>query len=75
MALALATIYHLGDLINDYVLNPALRNDLSLRYLATADERGPQQVEAMALKRTYTRLDSSKDARILCIRQRTASKR
>jgi len=54
----------LDDFIDDYALDPALRN-LSLLYLVTVNERGPQRIEAVPLKLQYahTRLaDSSERA-------------
>ena len=58
-------LYDLGDFIDDYALDPALRNDLSLLFLVTINDQGPQRVEAVPLKLEYahTRLaDSSERA-------------
>ncbi|HCU94294.1 MAG TPA: poly-gamma-glutamate biosynthesis protein [Actinobacteria bacterium] len=55
--------YDLGDFIDDYALDPALRNDLSLLYLVTVDERGPRRIDAVPLKLEYahTRLPDSSE--------------
>jgi len=56
-------LYDLGDFIDDYALDPARRNDLSLLFLVTVDNRGPQRVEAVPLKLEYahTRLADSNE--------------
>ena len=51
-------LYDLGDFIDDYAVDPRLRNDLGLLFLVTFDEHGPRRVEAIPLKLEfcYTRL-------------------
>ena len=51
-------LYDLGDLIDDYAVHPALRNDLGLLWLVTLDEHGPVRTEAVpiALDYCHTRL-------------------
>jgi Bacterial capsule synthesis protein PGA_cap len=51
-------LYDLGDFIDDYAVDPSLRNDLGLLFLVTFDERGPSRLEAIPLKLEfcYTRL-------------------
>jgi poly-gamma-glutamate synthesis protein (capsule biosynthesis protein) len=58
------TLYDLGDFIDDYAVNPALRNDLGLLFLVTLDEQGPRCLEAIPLKLDYchTRLAEGEDA-------------
>jgi len=46
-------LYDLGDFVDDYALDPALRNDLGLLFLVTVDSRGLQRVEAVPLKLEY----------------------
>jgi poly-gamma-glutamate capsule biosynthesis protein CapA/YwtB (metallophosphatase superfamily) len=46
-------VYDLGDFIDDYAVDPALRNDLGMLFTVTLDERGPAEVEAMPLKLDY----------------------
>jgi poly-gamma-glutamate synthesis protein (capsule biosynthesis protein) len=50
-------LYDLGDFIDDYAVNPWLRNDLGLLFLVTLDSRGPIRLEAvpLALDTAYTR--------------------
>ncbi len=48
-------LYDLGDFIDDYPVDPALRNDLSLLFLVTLAAAGPVRVEAVPLKLEYAR--------------------
>ncbi|MGE5135481.1 MAG: CapA family protein [Gemmatimonadota bacterium] len=48
-------LFDLGDFIDDYPVDPALRNDLSLLFLVTLDAVGPVRVEAVPLKLEYAR--------------------
>jgi poly-gamma-glutamate synthesis protein (capsule biosynthesis protein) len=43
-------LYDLGDFVDDYAVDPELRNDLGLLFLVTLDERGPLRLEAVPLK-------------------------
>lgn len=43
-------LYDLGDVIDDYVRDPVLRNDLGLIFLVDVDEDGPVRLEAWPLK-------------------------
>src|SRR5438105_6720320 len=51
-------LYDLGDFIDDYVVDPVLRNDLGLVFLLTLDSQGPLRLEAVpiALEFCHTRL-------------------
>jgi poly-gamma-glutamate synthesis protein (capsule biosynthesis protein) len=46
-------LYDLGDFVDDYAVDPELRNDLGLLWLVTVDERGPRRVEALPLALDY----------------------
>ncbi|MFG1941781.1 CapA family protein [Nonomuraea sp. NPDC048826] len=48
-------LYDLGDFIDDYAVDPDLRNDLSLLFLVTVDELGPIRLRAVPLKLDYCR--------------------
>jgi poly-gamma-glutamate synthesis protein (capsule biosynthesis protein) len=50
-------LFDLGDFLDDYAVDPALRNDLGLVFVVTLDERGPSRVEAIpiALDFCFTR--------------------
>lgn len=48
-----SVIYDLGDFIDDYATDPALRNDLGLLFLVTLDRDGPVRLEALPLKLDY----------------------
>jgi poly-gamma-glutamate synthesis protein (capsule biosynthesis protein) len=45
-------LYDLGDFIDDYAVDPALRNDLGLLFIATVDPR-PRRLEAIPLDLDY----------------------
>jgi poly-gamma-glutamate synthesis protein (capsule biosynthesis protein) len=57
-------LYDLGDFLDDYAVDPRLRNDLGLLWLVTLDEHGPLRLEAVPLKLEYchTRLADGRDA-------------
>jgi poly-gamma-glutamate capsule biosynthesis protein CapA/YwtB (metallophosphatase superfamily) len=57
-------LYDLGDFLDDYRVDPRLRNDLSLLFLVTLDARGPVRLEALPLKLEFchTRLATGEDA-------------
>jgi poly-gamma-glutamate capsule biosynthesis protein CapA/YwtB (metallophosphatase superfamily) len=67
-------LYDLGDFLDDYRVDPRLRNDLSLLFLVTLDARGPVRLEALPLKLDFchTRLAAGDDATWLRRRFRTA---
>ena len=46
-------LYDLGDFLDDYRLDPRLRNDLGLLVLVALDENGPRRLEAQPLKLDY----------------------
>jgi poly-gamma-glutamate capsule biosynthesis protein CapA/YwtB (metallophosphatase superfamily) len=48
-------LYDLGDFLDDYAVDPVLRNDLGLLFLVDLDERGPLRLEAIPLKLDYCR--------------------
>jgi poly-gamma-glutamate capsule biosynthesis protein CapA/YwtB (metallophosphatase superfamily) len=57
-------LFDLGDFLDDYAVDPVLRNDLGLLFLVTLDERGPIQMEAVPLRLDFchTRLAEGDDA-------------
>jgi poly-gamma-glutamate capsule biosynthesis protein CapA/YwtB (metallophosphatase superfamily) len=48
-------LYDLGDFLDDYAVDPLLRNDLGLMCLVTLDEGGPRRIEALPLQLQYAR--------------------
>lgn len=72
--LAGPVLYDLGDFLDDYAVDAALRNDLGLLFLVTVDERGPHRIEAVPLKLDYcyTRLATKEEAAWIAHRFRTA---
>ena len=67
-------LFDLGDFIDDYAVDPVLRNDLGLLFLVTLDQSGPSRLEAIPLKLEYcyTRPAEGDDARWVRDRFRTA---
>jgi hypothetical protein len=61
------TLFDLGDFIDDYAVNPVLRNDLGLLWLVTLDTGGPKRVEGVPLRLEYahTRLADPEETRLL----------
>jgi poly-gamma-glutamate capsule biosynthesis protein CapA/YwtB (metallophosphatase superfamily) len=57
-------LFDLGDFIDDYAVDPVLRNDLGLLWLVTMDEDGPIRLEAvpLVLDFCFTRLADAEDA-------------
>jgi poly-gamma-glutamate capsule biosynthesis protein CapA/YwtB (metallophosphatase superfamily) len=57
-------LYDLGDFLDDYRVDPRLRNDLGLLFLVTLDAGGPLRLEALPLKLEFchTRLAAGEDA-------------
>jgi poly-gamma-glutamate capsule biosynthesis protein CapA/YwtB (metallophosphatase superfamily) len=43
-------LYDLGDFLDDYAVDPVLRNDLGLLFLVDLDEHGPRRLEAVPLE-------------------------
>jgi poly-gamma-glutamate capsule biosynthesis protein CapA/YwtB (metallophosphatase superfamily) len=69
-----AVLYDLGDFLDDYAVDPLLRNDLGLLWLVELDELGPVQLEVLPLKLDYcfTDLADGEDAELICRRFREA---
>jgi poly-gamma-glutamate synthesis protein (capsule biosynthesis protein) len=67
-------LYDLGDFLDDYRVDPRLRNDLGLLFLVTLDGRGPIRLEALPLKLEFchTRLATGEDAAWMRRRFRSA---
>jgi poly-gamma-glutamate synthesis protein (capsule biosynthesis protein) len=57
-------LYDLGDFLDDYAVDTALRNDLGLLFLVTLEDRRAVSAEALPLKLEYcyTRLASGEEA-------------
>lgn len=48
-------LYDLGDFVDDYAVDPRLRNDLGLLFEVTVDEQGPVSLEAVPLALDFCR--------------------
>jgi poly-gamma-glutamate capsule biosynthesis protein CapA/YwtB (metallophosphatase superfamily) len=68
------TLYDLGDFVDDYAIDPMLRNDLGLLWLVTLTQVGPKEVKGIPLKLDYcyTRRAEGEDARWIETRFRRA---
>ena len=68
------TLFDLGDFLDDYRIDPVLRNDLGLLWVATLGIAGPKRVEAVPLKLEYahTRIADGADAAWVARRFRLA---
>jgi poly-gamma-glutamate capsule biosynthesis protein CapA/YwtB (metallophosphatase superfamily) len=66
-------LFDLGDFLDDYAVDGALRNDLGLLFLVSFDERGPRELQAVPLKLEYchTRLATNEEAAWIAHRFRT----
>ena len=61
------TLFDLGDFLDDYRVDPDLRNDLGLLWLVTLDAGGPVRVEGvpLCLEFTHTRLAGADETQLL----------
>ncbi|MDP8978002.1 MAG: CapA family protein, partial [Actinomycetota bacterium] len=69
-----AVLFDLGDFVDDYAVDPDLRNDLSMLWRVTVAPGGPRCVEALPLRLdfAFTRLAEGADAQWLRRRFRAA---
>jgi len=67
-------LYDLGDFLDDYAVDPRLRNDLGLFFLVTLGPDGPTLLEAVPIRLAYahTRLAERDDAAWILRRFRAA---
>jgi poly-gamma-glutamate capsule biosynthesis protein CapA/YwtB (metallophosphatase superfamily) len=65
-----AVLYDLGDFLDDYAVDPDLRNDLGLLWFVEIDEQGPVRVEVLPLKLEYCFTDLAEGADADVIRGR-----
>ena len=54
-------MFDLGDFVDDYMVDPVLRNDLGLLFFVTLDHAGPSRVEALPLKLDYCHTNVARD--------------
>ncbi|NEA23216.1 CapA family protein [Actinomadura bangladeshensis] len=59
---ALPVVFDMGDFIDDYIVDPMLRNDLGLLFLATLDQGRPSRVEAVPLRLGFARTECAQGA-------------
>jgi len=63
-------MFDLGDFVDDYMVDPVLRNDLGLLSFMTLDDAGPSSVEALPLKLDYCHTQVARGEDALWIRRR-----
>jgi poly-gamma-glutamate capsule biosynthesis protein CapA/YwtB (metallophosphatase superfamily) len=63
-------LYDLGDFVDDYRVDPELRNDLGILALVTLDEQGPRRLEAVPLRLDFCRTDLARGADADWVRRR-----
>ena len=58
-------LFDLGDFVDDYAVDPRLRNDLSLLWLVTLDAEGPRRIEGIPvlLEFAHTRAADDRESR------------
>jgi hypothetical protein len=66
------TLFDLGGFIDDYAVDPVLRNDLGLMWLVTLDESGPRELEAVPLTLDVCRTRLADGADAAWVEQRLA---
>jgi len=69
---AARVLFDLGDFLDDYAVDPQLRNDLGLLWLVDIDAGGPRRIRAvpLALDYCFTRTASAHDADWITARMR-----
>lgn len=67
-------LYDLGDFVDDYAVDPQLRNDLGLLWLVDMSPAGPERIEAipLALDFCFTRLAAGDESAWIANRLRDA---
>jgi len=57
-------VFDLGDFLDDYMVDPVLRNDLGILFFVSLDRAGPTRVEGLPLKlqHCHTRVATGDDA-------------
>jgi len=63
-------LYDLGDFLDDYRVDPLLRNDLGLLVFVTLDERGLRRIEALPLRLDYCHTRPARGDEAAWIRRR-----
>ena len=63
-------LFDLGDFLDDYAVDPAVRNDLGLLFFVTIDERRPSRLEALPLALDFCFTRPAEGAEAAWIRRR-----
>jgi poly-gamma-glutamate synthesis protein (capsule biosynthesis protein) len=65
-----SVIFDLGDFVDDYMVDPVLRNDLGLLNVVTLDDAGPSRMQALPLKLDYCHTNVARGEDAAWIRRR-----
>jgi poly-gamma-glutamate synthesis protein (capsule biosynthesis protein) len=63
-------LYDLGDFLDDYAVDPVLRNDLGLLFLVRLERRGPVELQAVPLELDYCHTRLAAGAAAAWVRRR-----
>ena len=63
-------LFDLGDFLDDYIVDPVLRNDLGVLVLATLDEDGPIRLEAIPLELDFCHTRLARGEKAAWVRRR-----
>jgi poly-gamma-glutamate synthesis protein (capsule biosynthesis protein) len=63
-------LYDLGDFLDDYRVDPKLRNDLGLLFLVDVESDGPRRIEALPIRLEYAHTRLARGDEADWIRQR-----
>jgi poly-gamma-glutamate synthesis protein (capsule biosynthesis protein) len=63
-------LYDLGDFVDDYAVDPVLRNDLGLLFFVLLDHDGPRELEAVPLALDFCHTRLARDEEVTWIRRR-----
>jgi poly-gamma-glutamate capsule biosynthesis protein CapA/YwtB (metallophosphatase superfamily) len=63
-------LYDCGDFLDDYAVDPVLRNDRSFIFLVEADRRGPLRLRLLPVRLTFARVDLATGEEAEAIRAR-----
>lgn len=66
-------LYDTGDFLDDYAVDPVLRNDRSFAFLVEADALGLQRLRTIPVRLHYAQVDLAKDEEFAAICQRMRS--
>ena len=66
-------LFDLGDFVDDYAVDPLLRNDLGLLWFVDVDADGPRRLEALPMKLEYCHTEPARGEEAAWISRRLAN--